>query len=146
MPSNIIVVQRELLKSEVFRQLNGTAKTIFFDFLMKCRVKSRTPKTGRQKVREILNNGEIEYCYSEAEKRGIPRTSFMRAIDTLVKHGFITVAHSGSGGKKGDKNLYAISDRWKQWGTETFVPAVRPKDIRSGEVSSLGTLLAGITP
>ena len=133
MPSDIIVVQRDLLKSKVFRQLNGTAKTVYFDFLMKCRVKGRTPKEGRKKVRDILNNGEIEYCYSEAEnERGIPRTTFMRVIDALVKHGFIDIEHSGNGGKKGDKNKYAISDRWEKWGTDAFVPAVRPKDIRSG--------------
>ena len=132
MPSDIIVVQRDLLKSEVFRQLNGTAKTVYFDFLMKCKVKSWAPKSSRKKVRDILNNGEIEYCYSEAAKRGTPRSSFMRTIDILVKHGFIDIEHSGNGGKKGDKNQYAISDRWQTWGTEAFVPAVRPKDIRSG--------------
>ena len=132
MASDIIVVSRDLLKAEAFRKLNGTAKTVYFDFLMKCRVKSRTLKPGRKKERVILNNGEIEYCYSEAEKRGTPGASFMRAIDTLVKCGFIDIEHSGNGGKKGDKNLYAISDRWEKWGTDAFVPAVRPKDTRSG--------------
>jgi len=132
MPSDIIVVERDLLRSEPFRQLNGTAKTILFDFLMKCRVKSTTPPSGRKKERVILNNGEIEYCYSEAEKRGIPRASFMRSLDTLIESGFIDIAHSGSGGKKGDKSLYAISDRWRNYGTESFKLASRTKDNRGG--------------
>ncbi len=132
MASDIIVVTRELLKSEVFRRLNGTAKTAYFDFLMKCKVKNRTIKIGRGSERVILNNGELEYCYSDAEKRGIPRASFMRALDTLVGCGFIDISHSGSGGTKGDKSLYAISDRWMKWGAESFVPATRPKDTRSG--------------
>jgi hypothetical protein len=130
--SGIIVVERELLKSDAFRQLNGTAKTVYFDFLMKCRVKSRKPKSGRKRERDILNNGELEYTYSEAEKRGLPRATFMRAIDNLVNHGFLDIFHSGSGGKKGDKSLYAISERWEFWGTDTFIPISRPKDTRAG--------------
>lgn len=132
MPSDIIVVQRVLLKSEAFRQLNGTAKTVYFDFLMKCRVKSRTVKPGRKKERVILNNGQIQYSYSEAEEKGILSGSFMRAIDNLVKYGFIDIVHSGNGGKKGDMNLYSISDRFEKWGTDIFIPATRPKDTRSG--------------
>lgn len=131
MASDIIVIERDMLKSEPFRQLNGTAKTILLDFMMKCRVKTRQ-RPGRKKEREILNNGELEYCYSEAEKRGIPRATFMRGIDELVHKGFIDIAHSGSGGKKGDKSLYAISDRWRAWGTDNFIPASRPKDTRAG--------------
>jgi len=68
--SGIIVIERELLQSDAFRQLNGTAKTVYFDFLMKCRVKTHKPKSGRKRERIILNNGKIEYTYSEAEKRG----------------------------------------------------------------------------
>jgi hypothetical protein len=132
MASDIIVVERELLKSEPFRRLNGTAKTLYFDFRMKCTVKTMTPKLGRKKERVILNNGELEYCYSEAEKNGIPRSSFMRGIDDLVRYGFIDVAYSGNGGKKGDKSLYGISERWRSWGTDDFVAATRPKDKRSG--------------
>lgn len=132
MPSDIIVVQRDLLKSEVFRKLNGTAKTVYFDFLMKCKVKSRAAASGRKKERVILNNGQIQYSYSEAEKKGILSGSFMRAIDTLIEHGFIDISHSGNGGKKGDMNLYSISDRFEKWGTDIFVLATRPKDTRSG--------------
>ncbi|MBW2709179.1 MAG: hypothetical protein JRD04_07860 [Deltaproteobacteria bacterium] len=80
----------------------------------------------------ILNNGELEYTYSEAEKRGLPRATFMRAIDTLIEHGFLDISHSGGGGKKGDKSLYAISDRWLLFGTENFIPAKRSKDNRQG--------------
>jgi len=56
----------------------------------------------------------------------------MRAIDTLIEHGFLDISHSGSGGKKGDKSLYAISERWKVWGTDAFTPVSRPKDTRAG--------------
>ena len=130
--STIIVVERALLKSKAFRELNGAAKTVYFDFLMKCRVKSMKPKTSRKRERVILNNGELEYCYSEAEKRGITRPRFMRAIDALVERGLIDITHSGSGGRKGDKSLYGISERWRKFGTKDFVPGKRPTDKRGG--------------
>ena len=132
MPSDIIVVERALLKSKAFRVLNGTAKNVFFDFLMKCRVKGRKAQPGRKSERDILNNGELEYTYSEAEKKDISRTSFMRALDELIGKGFIDVAHSGSGGMKGDKSKYSISERWREWGTDSFIKKARPKDTRSG--------------
>lgn len=134
MTAPIIVVERQLLKSEAFRRLNGTSKNVFFDFLMRCRVKNKKHKIGRKTEYDILNNGEIEYTYSEAEKKNPPisRAAFMRAIDALVKNGFIEIAHSGSGGKKGDKSLYAVSDRWRAWGTDDFIPGARPKDNRQG--------------
>ena len=132
--SDIIVVERFLLKSKAFRSLSGTAKTVYFDFCMKCRVKSAARKPGKKRQRVILNNGEIEYTYSEAEKKKpkINRSAFMRALDGLIERGFIDVAHSGSGGKKGDKSKYAISERWRKWGGADFKKAIRPKDTRSG--------------
>ncbi len=134
MPSDIIVVERKLLKSEAFRKLNGTAKTVYFDFRMKCQVKSVRGNGSRKPVREIRNNGEIEYTYSEAEKKKpkIPRSSFMRAINDLLAFGFVDIYHSGSGGKKGDKSLYGISDRWQHFGTDKFKYAERLNDDRTG--------------
>ncbi len=130
--SGIIVIERELLRSAVFRQLNGTAKVVYFDFLMKCRVKTHKPKSGRKRERVILNNGELEYCYSEAEKKGITKARFMRSIDALVENGLIDISHSGNGGRKGDKNLYGISDRWRLFGAKDFIQAERSKDNRQG--------------
>lgn len=138
MPSDIIIIERDLLKSKAFRRLSGTAKTVYFDFRMKVVGKHMRMKSGRKKEFVILNNGEIEYCYSEAEKKGIPRRTFMRALDDLLGRGFIDIAHSGSGGRKGDKSLYGISDRWKTWGTDDFITASRPKDTRSGRGFSKG--------
>ena len=75
---------------------------------------------------------EIEHTYSEAEKRGISRKRFMKALDELIGKGFIDVAHSGSGGMKGDKSKYVISERWRDWGTDNFVKKTRPRDTRGG--------------
>jgi DNA-binding PadR family transcriptional regulator len=132
MSGKVVVIEQELLKSEVFRSSSGTGKTVYFDFRMKCRVKSVKKYMRSRKERVILNNGKLEYCYSEAEKRGIPRTTFMRALNELIAKGLIDIEHSGSGGVKGDKSLYAISERWRAYGAERFIEAARPKDTRGG--------------
>ncbi len=124
MAPKTVTVERAWLKSPAFRQLSGTQKTVLFDFMMKRQLKKYN------KHWEITNNGDIEYCYSEAEKKGIPRSTFMKCIDALIANGFIDIAHSGSGGKKGDKNLYWISNRWEKWGSDSFVRKTRPKDGR----------------
>ena len=87
---------------------------------------------GRADSWVILNNGEIEYCYSEAKKKGISPSSFMRAIDALVENGLIDIPHPGVGGWERDKSQYAISERWQDFGTAEFVPSERQKDKRHG--------------
>jgi hypothetical protein len=125
MASKTISIEKTLLKSPAFRALSGMQKTVLFDFLMKRRLK-KMPNG----VWEISNNGDIEYCYSEAEKKGIGRSTFMKCIDALIAYGFIDISNSVSGGKKGDKNLYWICNRWEKWGTDSFVEKKRPKDTR----------------
>jgi hypothetical protein len=132
MPGDIIVIEKGLLKSKVFRSLSGTTKNVYFDFKMKCLMTKTKARPGRKTEIVILNNGKIEYTYSEAEKKGIPRSTFMNCLDMLIAKGFIDIAHSGSGGVKGDKSKYAISERWRTWGTEKFEKKTRPKDTRSG--------------
>ena len=76
------------------------------------------------------NNGEIVFPYKEAKKRfKIPKSSFARAIDSLIKYGFIDIAHLGSG-LIGDCTRYSISNRWRNYDTERFVQKKRPKDTR----------------
>ena len=132
MSGDIIVIEKGLLKSKAFRSLSGTTKNAYFDFRMKCRMTKTKARPGRKSERVILNNGEIEYTYSEAEKKGIPRSTFMNCLDELIEKGFIDIAHSGSGGVKGDKSKYAISERWRAWGTDEFIKKTRPRDARKG--------------
>ena len=131
MASLVVVIERELLKAKAFRTLPATAIVILFDFLSKRQMKSvRTQRGGKELI--ILNNGEIEYCFETARKNGIPQNTFNRNRDVLIARGFIEVTRSGSGGKKGDKTLYAISDKWRDWGTDNFKVEPRPKDTRKG--------------
>ncbi len=63
---------------------------------------------------------------------GMAAKTFRDAIDKLVDLGFIDIFHQGSGGVKGDKSLYALSERWRKHGTEEFIEKTRTKDRRKG--------------
>ncbi len=132
MASNNFYLGRDTAKSTVFRSLGKVAILVHLDFLMKCKVQKVKDKPGRKADWIILNNGEIEYTYSEAERNGISRPRFKKALKELVEKGFIDISHSGMGGPKGDKSKYAISKRWRKWGTDEFEKATMPKDTRKG--------------
>jgi hypothetical protein len=131
--SKVIVLERNLLESFAFRSLSAGAIIVYLDFRMRCRIK---PVKGRdrKKVMMILNNGEIVYTYAEAGKKNPPisKTRFMKSISELVEKGFMDITHSGTAGRKGDVNLYAISERWRKYGTPEFERKERPRDLRRG--------------
>jgi len=127
-----VYTDRSLLRSEAFRDLTKTATDVYFEFLMKRKMaKVKTP-AGRKKEWMITNNGDIIFTYSEAEQKGFSRSRFARALTQLVEHGFIDITHLGSGGRKNDYSTYAISERYKKWGTPDFEHKTRPKDTREG--------------
>ena len=124
--SKNIWIEREMILSPAFRKLNGRAMEVLLLFLYR-RQWSRPSRKGKWCT---TNNGEIVFPYKEAKKRfKIPKSSFARAIDKLMEHGFIEIAHLG-GSLIGDCTRYSISNRWRNYDTERFVQKKRPKDKR----------------
>tara|TARA_B100000749_G_C18285735_1_gene406325 strand:- start:91 stop:744 length:654 start_codon:yes stop_codon:yes gene_type:complete len=124
--SKNIWIDREMILSSAFHKLNGRAMGVLFLFLYRRQWK-QTSKKGKWYT---TNNGEIVFPYKEAKKRfKIPKSSFARAIDSLVEYGFIDIAHLG-GGLIGDCTRYFISNRWKYYDTDRFIQKKRPKDTR----------------
>ena len=123
-----IVIERSMFSSKAWRSLTSTSKIVLADFLCKRQMEEiKHPKRGSEWA--IKNNGKITYTYAEAEKRGIPRSSFQRAIDELIAKGFISIAQSGAGVVKA-ATLYWIDDRWKDYGTSRFTHRRRPRKRR----------------
>jgi len=125
--SNFVFIERDLIESPAWLGLGrGVAAQVYL--LLRGRVKYSKPADGlRSEVWPMTNNGQLLLPYVEALKRfGISAKSLTRAIDSLVERGFIDVAHQG-GGCEGDVSRYAISDRWRDWGTEDFIQAKRRK-------------------
>jgi hypothetical protein len=133
-PNSRIVFDRELLESEPFRKLTKTGLQVLVLFY--CRRQMKWMKI--TEYWKITNNGRIVLPYADTIKKlsvtgktPPSRKTITRAIDQLVKYGFIDIIHSG-GGVKGDCSLYAISQRWREYGEEGFVVKVRQKDPRFG--------------
>ena len=119
-------IEHEMILSPAFHKLNGRAMEVLLLFLSR----RQWEKAGRKGKWYMTNNGEIVFPYKEAKNRfKIPKSSFARAIDSLIEYGFIDIARLG-GGLIGDCTKYSISDRWRNYGTDNFVKKKRPKDKR----------------
>jgi hypothetical protein len=125
--SPIIVVERKLIKSTAFLQLRGVATQVYLIFRTKLQVSNRKDRRGKRSLPVFENNGEIVFTYQEANnKYGISKTRFRNALDQLIEKGFIDVAQTGMGVHK-VTTFYAISDRWRHYGMDSFQQAKRPK-------------------
>jgi len=125
--SSDLYVSRQMVTSRAFLHLSGRSPQVLMVFLTKRQVKRLKRPGSRGNKYEIINNGQIVFTYREAEKKyGLSAKVFGRAIDQLVRVGFLDIAKQG-GGLEGDCTLYALSERWRDYGTGKFQPAERPK-------------------
>ena len=111
-------------------ELSGTASKVLFWF--QARRKYVNDKVKGSKQWTNYNNGEIVFSYAEAidkDKFKLTRPRFRRALDNLIKFGFIDINHHGGGMFK-DMTTYYISDRWRDYGTSDFKEQSRRKDTR----------------
>lgn len=124
--NTVIVLEQRLVKSPAWLSLGGTAKDVYLIFRTKCVIVKRQGKP-QKRGPVITNNGQIEFTYVEAEEKyGIKPGRFRRALDQLIDRGFIDVAATGMGIFK-TKTWYAISERWRDYGTPEFKASHRPK-------------------
>ena len=116
----VICVERELVASSVYLSLEGSAcYTVYWIFRLKCRVRNLGNNINPRWV--ITNNGLIVFTSKEAEKKwGISDYKFRKAIKNLVEVGLLDIAKPGGGSRK-KRTLYAISERWKLYGTDDFI-------------------------
>jgi len=124
-----LFLERDILLSPAWLSLKTAAACQVYGILRhKCqyqRVQGKAAKS-RHGAWQHVNNGLMEFRYTEAAKYGIKGGKFVRAIDELVRAGLIDITRSGLGVKK-EASLYALSDRWKLFGKPEFVGMARPK-------------------
>ena len=127
---NNLWVHPELLSSEAFRTITApTSFIVLFDFYGK----KKMQKIGKNHV--MTNNGELVYTYAEAERKGISRAAFQRALDDLISRGFIKVSRTGAGVHR-MTTLYALTDAWKKYGTPEF--KFTPRERSGGRYKRVG--------
>ena len=121
-----LYVDREVLKSPAFWSLTGCAPQVYMAFLTRCR-RAKIKGSKKHSPWAILNNGELVFSYRHAlASFGVSKDRFTHALDQLVQAGLIDIKHSG-GGMEADSSRYAMSDRWRDYGTPAFRKATRPK-------------------
>jgi hypothetical protein len=113
-----IFIEKDILASEAYWSLNGTAIKVYMIFLMKRVMKKSKSGNGMS----IINNGKIQFTFKEAQiNYHIPKSSFLRARDLLIEVGMIKIKENGG---EHHPTLYAISEDWKKYPEQKFV---RPK-------------------
>jgi len=134
-----VFLRKKVIRSKAFQELTKTEIRVFLEFLLKRTFERQGNKPGKNTRYSIRNNGEITFTYAEATKLlNIAPQTFQRAIDKLIKVGFVDITKQGHGGIiehgkiTGEATLYAIYDRWEDYGTENFKELVRTKDGRKG--------------
>ena len=121
--SPFILLPKDMHESMGFRDLTFAGVKVLLWFLSDAYVGTR--KEGKHKVRFIEANGDLRFTFEKAQARGISRASFSRAILDLIDHGFLSIAHQGSGLHR-DANRYHMDARWIKWGTPDFQAVSRP--------------------
>ena len=120
-------VDRQLIRSRPWLELTSAAPQVYL--LFRARAQVAKVKRGNMKRNpwKVINNGEIQFPYIDAARDfGISSKRFARALSQLVEKGFLDIEHHG-GGCEGDATRYALSERWRAYGTADFKPSERPK-------------------
>lgn len=118
--SKPIFVDRLVLQSEAYWDLSKHGIRVLFRFYEKRKVSPHKDSKGNTYY-QIINNGDLVFTYDEAERWGIDRKQFSKAIDDLVAKGFLEITHQGAG--QGDSSTYKLTQRWQAYGTKNFDPA-----------------------
>jgi len=126
-PGKKVWFWRGMPRSPAFLKLTGKAPHVLL--ILHTKFQMWRPKGRGKGAWEIWNNGELQFTYREAQKLGIRKGAFTRAIDQLLRFGFIDIARRSAGLHR-STTLYAVSERWRKFGTSEFEERQRPKDMR----------------
>lgn len=100
---------RDMQRSEAWKQLKPRQIGLYFLFKSKFTVNSKT----------LENNAEnISFTTSEAKNHYGDLRTFRSDVDKLIDLGFIKQIMSGV--PRMEASIYGFSDRWKEYGTDTF--------------------------
>lgn len=117
-------LERNLFCSRAYLELTGFAPQLLIIFLSK-RDMSNPRRIVMNKDSITMTFKELEGFYISHEapgflkfrkdlSKGISRPRIVRAIDSLLAHGFIQVVHRG-GAYQQDKSVYGLVEDWRNW-------------------------------
>jgi hypothetical protein len=79
----------------------------------------------------VFENSGLVFTYLEALEMGIANTTFLEALERLIEVGFIDLEHQGGAYGK-DYSRYAISERWRDYGSENFKKVEKKRSLPPG--------------
>jgi hypothetical protein len=100
--TSFVMIEREMIRSKAWKKLNHYSVRAYLHIKYKFNGK---------------NADDLSFTYEEATKIMNGHT-YKKAIDQLVQYGFIDMKRSGA--CFGKCNIFALSERWKKYGTEAF--------------------------
>ncbi len=102
----------ELLNSKAYKQLPNSATKILPYFLGKAKIDFRDP---------VRYETHFAFTYSEANRMGLAKSTFSKALQDLMKFGFIDpVSKGGLRGTGLTSSMFKLSKRWEDYGTAAF--------------------------
>ena len=133
------MLEPDLIESEAFLSLSSVAAMkVLIRFHQKAHRKRTKGKSKNLGKMVITNNGDIVFTYAEALELGIPKATFVRALKELVEtKGFIDIAEPGNWFLK-QPTKFAISQRWKRYGTPDYETVKMPRMLPKGKGWQLG--------
>jgi hypothetical protein len=126
------MLEPDLIESEAIQGLSGKAMLVLIRFHQKAYRKGAKGRKGIKRM-VITNNGEIVFSYSEAHELSIKSdATFYKIIRQLVEErGLIDIAEPGNWYLK-QPTKFAISERWKRFGTADFDEVQVARVLRPG--------------
>jgi hypothetical protein len=132
---SICLIDPAIIESDAFYDLSGKAAVVaLIRFYQKVYRKKKDKRKNSFKNLIMTNNKQLIFTYGEAKELGIKSSrTFYRVIKELVEEkGFIDIEHRGNY-HNNEPTLYAISERWRNYGTKNYkavkIPRILPKGL-----------------
>jgi len=124
-----ILLPWDMLQSPAFRELSRSGICVLLRFLQK---RTWIKNKRRRKGRIQFDGTGLTFTYEEAKNfLQISGAQFSRELKNLVELGFLDVEHQGGCYGK-DYSRYALSERWKTYGTPDFVKVEKKRALQRG--------------
>jgi hypothetical protein len=109
-------IAREIYLSPAWASLSKNGLKAFMAFYdARIFPKNKKGRKGDKRAnQEPLNSDDLGVTHGNFERFGIPRGKVSAAIREVAAKGFIELRHRG-GGSRGDRSIYALSKKWRDW-------------------------------
>ena len=125
-------IDREIYLSYAWASLSKNGHKAFMAFYdARIFPKSNGKKGDRSRGRVCVNKDDLGVTHGNFERFGIPRGKVSAAISECMAKGFIELKRSG-GRSRGDRNIYALSEKWRYWKPGSGPCQVREKRKKHG--------------